>query len=49
MGVANTEGELMVMVENHARTHGYFELPGELLLRVRSAIRDEMNERDTIN
>ena len=38
---ASTEGELMVMVENHARAHGYFEIPDELLLRIKSAIRDE--------
>ncbi|MGI0046778.1 MAG: DUF1059 domain-containing protein [Nitrosotalea sp.] len=38
---ATTEGELMVMVENHAKAHGYFEVPDELLLKVKSAIRDE--------
>ncbi len=37
---AKTEGELMVMIENHAKTHGYFEIPDELLLKVKSAIRD---------
>lgn len=39
---ATTEGELMVMVENHAKAHGYFEMPDELLLKVKSAIRDEV-------
>ncbi|MDE1725936.1 MAG: DUF1059 domain-containing protein [Thaumarchaeota archaeon] len=38
---AKTEGELMVMVENHAKAHGYFEMPDDLLLRVRSAIRED--------
>lgn len=38
---ASTEGELMVMVENHAKTHGYFEISEELLLKIKSAIRDE--------
>ena len=38
---AGTEGELMVMVENHAKAHGYFEIPEELLLKIKSAIRDE--------
>ena len=40
VAAAATEGELMVMVESHARAHGYFELPPELLLKVKSAIRD---------
>lgn len=39
---AATEGELMVMIENHAKTHGYFEIPEEMLLKVKSAIRDEV-------
>ncbi len=38
---AGTEGELMVMVENHAKVHGYFEIPYDLLLKIKSAIRDE--------
>lgn len=38
---ASTEGELMVMVENHTRAHGYFEVPEDLLLRIKSAIRDD--------
>lgn len=47
---AKTEGELMVMIENHARAHGYFELPDELLLKVKSAIRDETIDcQDIIN
>jgi predicted small metal-binding protein len=37
---APTEGELMVMVENHAKQHGYYELPQEILLKVKSAIKD---------
>ncbi len=41
---AKTEGELMVMVENHAKVHGYFEIPNELLLKIKSAIRDEVVE-----
>lgn len=41
---ASTEGELMVMVENHAKVHGYFEIPEDLLLRIKSAIRDEIIE-----
>lgn len=40
--VAATEGELMVMIENHAKTHGYFEIPEEMLPKVKSAIRDEV-------
>lgn len=40
---APTEGELMVMVESHARAHGYFEIPHELLLKVKSAIRDDVS------
>jgi len=40
--VAATEGELMVMIENHAKTHGYFEVPEEMLPKVKSAIRDEV-------
>ena len=47
---AKTEGEIMVMIENHARAHGYFELPDELLLKVKSAIRDETIDcQDIIN
>lgn len=48
--VARTEGELMVMVENHVKSHGYFEIPDELLLKVRSVIREEPIEcQDIIN
>ncbi len=47
---AKTEGELMVMIENHAKAHGYFELPDELLLKVKAAIRDETIDcQDIIN
>lgn len=38
---ADTEGELMVMVEDHAKMHGYFEIPEEFLLKIKSAIRDD--------
>ncbi len=48
--MAKTEGELMVMIENHAKAHGYFEIPVELLLKVKSAIRDEtIDSQDIIN
>lgn len=38
---AATEGELMVMIESHAKAHGYFEILPELFLKVKSAIRDD--------
>jgi len=37
---APTEGELMVMVENHSKQHGYYEWPQELLVKIKSSIKE---------